>query len=816
MDIQSSVLNELFVLYPVIIQGWVTPVKPDGIAHGGIPKVLYDDQAQGLECLIDPWTELQRRSSTVEADDRVDLYINDDPTPATGTTVKPGEETLRQRLYLPHGYLLQGVNRLHYKVIRASGNTSEDSRDLKVLYHRRSAENLDLVIPPDVIKDGVSAARAEQGVVFGFTYNNRRNHDRVEFLIGDTLVRFDVPDGTAPITHTLYTDTFIKAGDNPSAMVEFLVIDQLGNRNKSPEKRLDIHLQRLDLPAPIVKGQTGNNFSPTQPEVRVQIPVELLPSDKVSVTWEGPAGTPPAGSYTSTPRLFTAGMEVAVPRSVLAYSLIKQVKVTYNVERDGTTTPSLPLLLNILALPATALITPKIVEADANYFLDVLALDNKNATIHALLHTLIEDGQPCWLSLEGKKANGAAHNLVLWNGLPARVNSTWIRQGFWPAALAINYLKQLGNETPLIVKFMVSMDKSNDPATATRFPDRSYTIKALELLVPTLVNVLDASAEEVPEGTSTFSTSLTLKGQASKGQQVEIFDGSGSSAVSKGKATAHATTGDWEHTIDVPVGVRRLYAKALYAVSPVYSNVRNLTVKEHNAPTLDSVRHSGGELGDNAVTYDSSVTLEGKVTALHEVRVFDNGIAQHTAKADADGTWTTPLPIAAGPHAVYVKALATDQPSNTKNFRRDVFVPLNDYTNFPGHSGGWTYGPAIRDSRDITYGVYYGRQALTNSTYTNNSAGVVLSKTISNLFVGRRYEFSVLAANGTWRNDAVLSLNTNYGGTTGQFQPPRSSWTAYSLTFTAQATTMTFTVVSHLATGDGNDYFLTDLRIRSL
>jgi len=816
MDIQSGVLNELFVLYPVIIPGWVTPIKPDGIADGGVPKVLYDDQAQGLECLIDAWTELQMRSWTMAADDRVDLYVNDDPTPATGTTVKPGEETLRQRLYLPHGYLLQGVNRLHYKVIRVSGNTSEDSRDLQVLYHRRLADNLDLVIPPDVIRDGVSAARAEQGVVFGFTFNNRRNHDRIEFFIGDTLVRFDVPDGTEPITHQLYTDTFNKAGDNPSAVVEYFVIDQLGNRRQSPEKRLDIHVKRLDLPAPTVKGQTGNNFSPTQPEVRVQIPVELLSTDKVSVIWQGAAGAPPAASYISPPRLFIPGMEIAVPRSVLAYSLIKQVEVTYDVERDGTTTPSLPLRLNILALPTTALITPKIVEADANNFLDVLALDTKNATIHTLLHTLIEDGQPCWLSLEGEKANGAAHDLVLWNGLPARVNSTWIRQGFWPVALANDYFKQLGNETPLIVKFMVSLDKSNDPATATRFPDRSYTIKALELLVPTLVNVLDASDEEVPEGTSTFSTTLKLKGQASNGQQVEIFDGSGSSAVYKGKAAAHATTGDWELTIDVPVGVRRLYAQALYAVSPVYSNVRNLTVKEHTAPTLESVRHSGGELVHNAVTFDSSVTLTGKVTALYEVQVYDNGIPQNTAKADASGTWTTPLSIAAGPHAVYVKALATDQQSNTKNFRREIFVPLDDYTNFPGHSGGWSYGPAIRDPRDITYGFYYGRQGLTNSTYTNNSAGVVLTKTIKSLFVGRRYEFSVLAANGTWTYAAVLSLNTSNGGTTGQFQPPRSAWAPYSLSFTAQSTTMTFTVVSHLATGDGNDYFLTDLRIRSL
>ncbi|WP_460126647.1 hypothetical protein [Pseudomonas sp. H3_A05] len=47
MDIQSPALNELFDLIPVIIMGWVTPVKPAGIADGGIPKSLYDDQPRG-------------------------------------------------------------------------------------------------------------------------------------------------------------------------------------------------------------------------------------------------------------------------------------------------------------------------------------------------------------------------------------------------------------------------------------------------------------------------------------------------------------------------------------------------------------------------------------------------------------------------------------------------------------------------------------------------------------------------------------------------------------------------------------------------
>lgn len=169
--------------------------------------------------------------------------------------------------------------------------------------------------------------------------------------------------------------------------------------------------------------------------------------------------------------------------------------VTYVIERNGISSGSLPLLLNILTLPATALIPPKILEADANNFLDVMALGSKNATIHALLHTLIEAGQPCWLSIEGNKADGTTHNLPLWNGLPAKVNTTWVTQGFWPAALANSYLKQLGHGTTLTIKYKVSMDKSNNPATATVFADRPYTIKAAvplpELIVDTSPLTLD-------------------------------------------------------------------------------------------------------------------------------------------------------------------------------------------------------------------------------------------------------------------------------------------------------------------------------------
>ncbi|VVN29146.1 hypothetical protein PS619_04727 [Pseudomonas fluorescens] len=105
-----------------------------------------------------------------------------------------------------------------------------------------------------------------------------------------------------------------------------------------------------------------------------------------------------------------------------------------------------------------------------------------------------------------------------------------------------------------------------------------WTLTVTAVIAPTLVNVLDDRDVEVSEGQTTVSTTLKLKGTASKGQDVEIYDGNGASAVRKGIAKADVATGEWECTITVDVGGRRLYAKSLYHSSPVHSQVRNLTV----------------------------------------------------------------------------------------------------------------------------------------------------------------------------------------------------------------------------------------------
>ncbi|WP_191630862.1 hypothetical protein [Pseudomonas fluorescens] len=188
---------------------------------------------------------------------------------------------------------------------------------------------------------------------------------------------------------------------------------------------------------------------------------------------------------------------------------------------------------------------------------------------------------------------------------------------------------------------------------------RNLTVTAAR--TPTLDNVLDDRNMEVPEGTITVSTDLILKGTASLGQQINIRDGSGSGSATRGTATANLTTGNWETTITVPLGARRLYAEALYPSNPLYSNVRNLTVTAATAPTLTSVKGSvsDAEIPNAGFTVETAVKLSGIAARGQQIEVFDGATSKGNATADpATGKWerlVSGLSVAA--HSFTAKAL---------------------------------------------------------------------------------------------------------------------------------------------------------------
>ncbi|HEY4293974.1 hypothetical protein [Luteibacter sp.] len=100
-----------------------------------------------------------------------------------------------------------------------------------------------------------------------------------------------------------------------------------------------------------------------------------------------------------------------------------------------------------------------------------------------------------------------------------------------------------------------------------------------ELEVPTLDRVIDDRGNEVLEGSTVVTATVDLQGTAEKGRDVAIYDGSGSSAVLKGTATADPVSGTWDLLgIAVAAGGHRFYAKSLYHADDVYSNVWLFTV----------------------------------------------------------------------------------------------------------------------------------------------------------------------------------------------------------------------------------------------
>ncbi|MFJ2539134.1 hypothetical protein [Pseudomonas sp. NPDC087614] len=382
--------------------------------HGG---VAFDDasEEEGFQILMLAYDNQSEN-------DKITLWLNDEK--ADDTTIAKGKELDNTPLYIPPEWFQKGLNKIKFSVKRTSGNC--DFTDELILLHRTSPPgDTPPVLNLSVSHSSIGPEQANK-VSVTVSYKNMNWYDTISIYCNGARVTHTLtPDSTSPLPPVpqsvvipIPKEKLEQGGDDSDFEFKFRVVDYLTNPSGPPTwsdvVTVDVHLNRLTLPAPTVKGQTGNNFSPTQPEVRVLVPQgSLLPDDKLNVIWQGAAETPAAGTYTSPQRLVSAGLEIAVPRSVLAYSLGKPVTVIYVIEHNGASSNSLPLSLNILTLPATALIPPKIVEADANNVLDVNALGSKNATLHGLLHT--DRGGPTGLDepgrSEGRRQPSQPHNL---------------------------------------------------------------------------------------------------------------------------------------------------------------------------------------------------------------------------------------------------------------------------------------------------------------------------------------------------------------------------------------------------------------------
>ena len=186
---------------------------------------------------------------------------------------------------------------------------------------------------------------------------------------------------------------------------------------------------------------------------------------------------------------------------------------------------------------------------------------------------------------------------------------------------------------------------------------------AVVISITSVVDDEGTSTGNLLTGQSTDDTTPTLKGNATPGSLVTVYDGD----TVVGSVVAHPTTGAWEVTTTaLSEGAHNLTATSTTEASgesaptPVFDIIIDTTAP--TAPAIgqvtDDVGTVQGDVPTGTVTDDTTPTLSGEgLEAGSTVEIYDGGMLIGTEKVGADGRWThTTTPLNDGSHSLTVVA----------------------------------------------------------------------------------------------------------------------------------------------------------------
>jgi hypothetical protein len=171
----------------------------------------------------------------------------------------------------------------------------------------------------------------------------------------------------------------------------------------------------------------------------------------------------------------------------------------------------------------------------------------------------------------------------------------------------------------------------------TGLESAEWKIIVTPLVTPTITSIKDSKGVEIPPGGTTVDTHVILTGTASKGQTVDVLDGT----VSKGKPPVDPTTGIWTRDVSgLSIAAHSFTAKAEYGTGAV-SAARTFNVAALVTPVITSVLDSKGiAIPQNGLTVDSSVKVSGTATPHQTILINNNNVSTGGfATADAQGKW---------------------------------------------------------------------------------------------------------------------------------------------------------------------------------
>jgi hypothetical protein len=168
-----------------------------------------------------------------------------------------------------------------------------------------------------------------------------------------------------------------------------------------------------------------------------------------------------------------------------------------------------------------------------------------------------------------------------------------------------------------------------------------WKIIVTPMVTPTITSIKDSKGVEIPPGGTTIDTSVTITGTASKGQKVDVKDGT----IPKDKPIADPVTGIWTLTVSgLSIAAHSFTAKAEYGTGAV-SSARTFNVAALVTPVITSVLDSKGiAIPQNGLTVESSVKVGGTATPHQTILIYNNSVSTGGfATADAQGKWERDL-----------------------------------------------------------------------------------------------------------------------------------------------------------------------------
>jgi hypothetical protein len=415
-----------------------------------------------------------------------------------------------------------------------------------------------------------------------------------------------------------------------------------------------------DLPPPDVIQAPDAELDPMNAILGVDVSAQYANMDPaldiIALKWRG---TPGAGTSEDLelPADASGQVKFSLPASVVGPNIGKSVAVRYEVKRYNFWKPSALLTLNVLRFqdPDNQLPHPQVPQASKG-ILDLMSFAG-DARVTVGKWPFIALKQRIWLRLQGKTASGTPHTIKLLDG--TEITPTQLANGLNEPLLRSELLK-LGHASPATVICKVAFDGDLQEHTAIEFPLLELTVRTrYDYLTPVITDVID-SMGPVAEGGITFDKEVTVKGTATRGERVELFDGSSS----QGLADVGAD-GIWTKLLTgLAVKNYHIVARAQYAADPVDSLLRAFTVAQAITPSITNVTDAKGiAIPPGGITLERSVTVTGKASPDQWVKLLDGTTSLGDAQANASGDWSRPVnALTVKTYSLTAKALYGDEP----------------------------------------------------------------------------------------------------------------------------------------------------------